>query len=58
MTRAAFKKAMLRGLGKCAIELEENENIEQYRDIVLWGCLHNLSYDTQCEGTRCDCGFH
>lgn len=34
---AAFKKAMLRGLGRCIIELEENENIEKYRNFVLWG---------------------
>jgi hypothetical protein len=52
MTKSEFKKAMLRGLGRCIIELDENNDIEKYRDIVLWGCLHNLSYDTQCEGTR------
>jgi hypothetical protein len=52
MTKSEFKKAMMRGLGRCVIELDENDNIEQYRDIVLWGCLHNLSYDTQSEGTR------
>ncbi|NMC57218.1 MAG: hypothetical protein GYA50_08370, partial [Eubacteriaceae bacterium] len=52
MTNKAFKEAMIRGLGRCVIELDDNDNIEKYRDIVLWGCLNNLSYDTQCEGTR------
>lgn len=32
--------------------LRSSDNIEKYKDIVLGGCLHNLSYDTQCEGTR------
>lgn len=52
MTKGEFKKAMMRGLGRCVIELNENDNKEKYRDLVLWGCLHNLSYDTQSEGTR------
>ncbi len=43
---------MRQGLGRCVLFLHESDNIEKYRDIVLWGCLHNLSYDTQCEGTR------
>lgn len=43
---------MQQGLGRCAVTLRESDNIGKYRDIVLWGCLHNLSYDTQCEGTR------
>ena len=52
MTKTEFKKAMMRGLGRCVMELDDNNDIEKYRDIILWGCLHNLSYDTQCEGTR------
>ena len=43
---------MRQGLGRCVLTLRKSDNIEQYREIVLWGCLHNLSYDTQCEGTR------
>ena len=31
---------------------------EKYKDIVLWGCLHNLSYDTQCEGVRAEYVYH
>lgn len=52
MTKKAFKEAMKRGLGRCIIELENEVNIEKYRDIVLYSCLHNFSYDTQIEGTR------
>lgn len=43
---------MERGLGRCVLELDRTENVEKYRDTVLWGCTHNLSFDTQCEGTR------
>jgi hypothetical protein len=54
MTKSEFKEAMKRGLGRCVIELNKQTDIEKYRDIVLWGCLHNLAYDTQCEGTRAE----
>lgn len=52
MNRKDFKCYMRQGLGRCVLTLRKSDNIEQYREIVLWGCLHNLSYDTQCEGTR------
>lgn len=52
MTKKEFKRAMQCGLGRCIQELKTCGNIEKYRDIVLWGCTHNLAYDAQCEGTR------
>lgn len=52
MTKKGFREAMIRGLGRCVLELDSTEDVEQYREIVLWGCTHDLSYDTQCEGTR------
>ena len=52
MTKKEFKRAMQCGLGRCIQELKTCDNIEKYRDIVLWGCTHNLAYDAQCEGTR------
>ena len=52
MTKGEFKRAMQCGLGRCRIELETAKHIGKYRDVVLWGCLHDLSYDAQCEGTR------
>ncbi len=43
---------MQRGLGRCIIRLQQTEHPEKYHDIILWGCRHNLAYDTQSEGTR------
>ena len=45
---------MQQGRGGCVLALKSEKNIEKYKDIVLWGCLHNLSYDTQCEGVRAE----
>ena len=54
MNKKDFKTYMLQGRGACALVLQGEKNIEKYKDIVLWGCLHNLSYDTQCEGVRAE----
>ena len=43
---------MQKGLGRCVLALQSSNDIQKYKETVLWGCLHNLSYDTQCEGTR------
>ena len=52
MNTKDFKRYMQQGLGRCVLALQSSDNIEKYKKIVLWGCLHNLSYDTQSEGTR------
>lgn len=52
MTKKAFREAMARGLGRCVLELDHAEDVERYREIVMWGCTHDLSFDAQCEGTR------
>ena len=52
MNRKDFKKYMQQGLGRCVLVLQSAERIDKYKEIVLWGCLHNLAYDTQSEGTR------
>ena len=52
MNKKDFKHYMQQGIGRCVLHLQSSQDIEKYKDIVLWGCLHNLSYDTQCEGTR------
>lgn len=52
MTKSGFKHAIQRGLGSCKLVLESASDIEQYRDIILWGCLRELAFDPQCEGTR------
>ena len=43
---------MVCGLGRCIQTLDAKENIEKYRDIILWGCTHEIFYDAQCEGTK------
>ena len=50
MTKKEFKKAMLRGLGRCVISVRQEP--EKYREIVLWACRRNYAYDAQSEGTR------
>ena len=50
MTKKEFKEAMLRGLGRCVIAVQNNP--EKYRDMVLWACKRNFAYDAQIEGTR------
>lgn len=50
MTKKQFKKSLLCGHGRCINATRENP--EKYRDLALWACTNNLSFDTQCEGTR------
>lgn len=48
--RELFKHYMLAGHGRTFSLLVGNENL--FRDIVLYGCLNDFSYDMQCEGSR------
>ena len=50
MTKKQIKHAFQRGLGRGILAVQENP--EPYKDLVLWACGKNLSFDTQCEGTR------
>lgn len=52
MTRKEFKYDMQRGLGSCIVELMHTQDKNKYKDILIWGCKHELAYDAQCEGTR------
>lgn len=52
MTKKQFKYDMQRGLGSCVVELKKTSDLERYRDIIVWGCKHELAYDAQCEGSR------
>ena len=54
MNKKDFKQYMRQGLGRCALELEASSDIQRYKETVLWGCLHNLSFDAQSEGTRAE----
>lgn len=37
MDKKEFKRLMQCGNGRIALVLQKNENIEKYKDIVLWG---------------------
>lgn len=52
LNKKDFKRYMKQGLGHCVQTIKSSDDIVKYKEIVLWGCLHNLSFDTQCEGTR------
>ena len=52
MTKKQFKSDFFRGLGSALIALQTGDNPKQFYDIVLYGCLHNTTYDMQCEGDR------
>lgn len=52
MTKKEFKRAMVCGLGRCIQALDTEEDMEKYRDIILWGCTHDIFYDAQSEGTK------
>ncbi len=45
-----FQNLMLAGHGRC-FRLLENHH-KEYKDLILYGCLHDISFDLQCEGTR------
>lgn len=50
--KTQFKEGFKRGLGSSYLMLKESNNREKYKGIVLWCCLRNTCYDTQCEGGR------
>ncbi len=50
MNQTEFKKALLRGQGRCVQAVKENP--ERYRKALLWACQRNIAFDAQCEGTK------
>ena len=48
----AYRKALLRGAGRCVTMLESEAGKRDFRPLVLWACGRNLGCDTQIEGTR------
>lgn len=52
MTKKTFKNALIRGLGSALIELMECSDPDRYREIVMYACLHNTTYDMQSEGEK------
>lgn len=51
MTKREFRQKMKCGLGRCITVLDSSD-IAKYKPIVLWGCINNVAFDTQCEGSR------
>ena len=49
----SFKQNMLRGLGKCHIDILKSSNKEIFREDILYGALNPISYDVYFEGTKC-----
>lgn len=45
-----FRQYMLCGHGRCFSLISQNK--ELYRETVLYGCLNDITYDLQCEGSR------
>jgi hypothetical protein len=52
MNLRTFKHQLRRGVGSAILAIEQAEDRAQYRDAVLWCCLHDSAYDGQCEGTK------
>jgi len=52
LTKKQFKHDFFCGLGSALLELKACESPQRYYDIVLYSCLHNTTYDMQCEGDR------
>lgn len=50
MNKESFRHYMLCGHGRCFSATDEE--LQQFRDIVLYGCLNDISFDLQCEGSR------
>lgn len=45
-----FFRLMCCGHGRCVSMLQEN--LQLYYEAVMYGCLNDISYDIQCEGSR------
>ena len=48
----AYRKALLRGAGRCVTMLASETGKREFRPLVLWACGRSLGCDTQIEGTR------
>lgn len=51
ISKQEFRRLMYCGHGRCFAAMEQDDPAK-YREIILYGCLHDLSYDMQCEGSR------
>lgn len=50
MNKKDFRQYMLCGHGRCFSVADDEW--EKFREIVLYGCLNDITFDLQCEGSR------
>ena len=48
----SFRQNILRGLGKCYVDILKSNNKEVFREDLLYAALNPISYDTFFEGTK------
>jgi hypothetical protein len=52
MNERTFLHQLRRGLGSAIVELQENQQPQKYKEILLRCCLKDIGYDVQIEGTK------
>ncbi len=52
MTNKQFRHDFSRGLGAALLALQAEAGAGRLDELVRYGCLHNTTYDMQCEGDR------
>ncbi len=53
MSRNDFKVALRKGLGRAKLQIM-NHGLNDCVDLVLIACLHEQTYDPQCESSRAE----
>jgi hypothetical protein len=51
ISRDEFRDALVKGLGRALLYVK-TYGLDRVKDLVLYACLHDLSYDVQIEGSR------
>jgi hypothetical protein len=51
LSRDEFGDALAKGLGR-ALSHVKTYGLDRVKDLVLYACLHDVSYDAQIEGSR------
>lgn len=53
LNKGEFAEALQKGLGRALLHVKQY-GVEEVADLVMHACLHNQSYDPQCESSRAD----
>ncbi len=51
LSRDEFEDALVKGLGRALLYVK-SYGLDRVKDLVLYACLHDVSYDAQIEGSR------